>query len=107
MPDSYTNYLAQTLAPKVERKSAMGLVKFPCGCVGWPTINEDERVLVIEHCDYDARDGGGALSPGYRDVKEPAKAVPVSLADEYRLLDEIGRLLVNGYKLDALRSILD
>ena len=103
MPDSYTEPKHSISAPTVERKPVMGLVKFPCGCVGWPTINEEARVLVIDHCDYDARDGR-VLSLGYRSVNGSAKPVPISFAEERRLLDEIRRLFAGGYALDAVRS---
>lgn len=85
----------------------MGLVRFSCGCVGWPKLDAGGKALVIEHCDYDGRDvpDGGPLSPGWWPMREKAHE-PLDKAAEDRLIDEIGRLLYGGYKFDALRSIL-
>jgi hypothetical protein len=86
----------------------MGLVRFPCGCVGWPArdAKNSYQALVIEHCDPDHRYGGNALSLGYRVVQDATECVPLTCADERALIAEIGRLLSQGYQLDALRSIL-
>jgi len=79
------------------------IVRFECGCVGLVGVQgvEEGRHLLLQACDAD--DNSLGLFP--RDMSGKAHE-PVSEEKARGLIEEMSRLMMEGYRLRTIRSLL-
>ena len=78
-------------------------VKFDCGCIGTPTNQNGENVL-IESCTRDHSDDMYCFHHYDGCSDKPYK--PLTESEELKLIKDIGTLVSDGYKFRTIRGLL-
>lgn len=85
------------------------LVKFSCGCIGFPMRTPDDEgaeALLITRCDDDNRGDDPYYQDfylGYRDFMGTKAYTPLPEEREREIVQDLQRLLRDGYALRATR----
>lgn len=78
------------------------MVRFKCGCLGFKLgdTQMDKNAIVIKDCT------DGLIGFHYRGIDSPKQCTPLSVTEQQELMDKVAKLIVDGYHLHEVRSIL-
>ena len=85
----------------------IGLVKYKCGCIGFPPHVDD--VVLVKCCDADIQDDDINLrcaSPSRVEKLKREGFTPLEDGGQAEFVNEIGNLIHAGYKFRSIRSLL-
>jgi hypothetical protein len=83
------------------------LVRFSCGCLGMTGVpgDEEDRAVVLSPCDLPTETAFEPLCVYRRDLSDKTTE-PLNEADAAELLEELGKLVAEGYRHRQVRSLL-
>ena len=85
----------------------IGLVKYECGCIGFPPHGDD--VVLVQCCDRDGQDDDIMVicaSPARVEKLTKEGFTPLEDGGQAEFVNEIGRLIHEGYKYRSIKSLL-
>lgn len=86
----------------------IGLVKYECGCIGFPPDNGN--VVLVSSCDNDINSDSltlQAATPLRAACIVQKKFEPLEPKENLEIIQTIGQLIHEGYKFRRLRSLLN
>ena len=85
----------------------IGLVKYECGCIGFPP--DKGNVVLVSHCESDINSDSltlQAATPVRAACIADKKFKPLEPKENLEIIQTIGQLIREGYKFRRLRSLL-
>jgi len=82
---------------------SIGLVRFKCGCVGFPP-EENGYAVIVSACDVSGDTSPRCLVP--REIERGNVYSPLTPVEEKALIKELDLLLYDGWKFRELKSLL-
>ena len=79
------------------------LIKFKCGCIGLGNLDKAGRSCILVSCE--ARDEEDQIMVGWRNMKGKYRVPLDDVEASVRLMDSIGSLISDGYRLRRIQGI--